>query len=71
VPKSGAVRTTKTTFIGAMDDVHVAKFASQVVGCMTRAIGAVVVDDQNMNMWRTCTHCTDKPVDILNLVIGR
>jgi hypothetical protein len=53
-----------------MDDVHVAKFASQVVGGITRSIWTVVVDDQNVNLWRTCTHCTDKSVDIFNLVIG-
>ncbi len=70
VPKSRAVRTTKTTFIGAVDDVHVAKFASQVVGGITRAVWAVVVDDQNMNMWCTCAHRTNKSVDIFNLVIG-
>jgi hypothetical protein len=70
VPKSCAVRTTKTSFVGAMDDVHVAKFASQVVGGITRSIWTVVVDDQNVNLWRTCTYCTDKSVDIFNLVIG-
>ena len=71
MPESCAVRTTKTTFISAMDDVHVAKFASQVVGGITSAVWAVVVDDQHMNMWCTCTHCADKSVDIFNLVIGR
>jgi hypothetical protein len=68
MPETRAVGASQAALVASVKHMHIAEFGCQAVGEGACAVWAVVVRDQNVHEWGTCTYLADEGVEVFDFV---